>query len=476
MPPTNRPPISNTAESLILPLFHEPLNPQTNQVPTEEVKVTRQLTVKRLRDILKDYGLPQSGNRNALLERLRQFSQAKETWTSQYRAAPGRQRGDISSQRSAKTETARVIEQQFGARVKVSTYQPKRVGRAKELRDPPPLGDTRITMFDTWASRVNKQVGEGIPLVASSVQVLESTDANAGRTAASNSSEAGAVPAPNKGPSSSMFAVRKIENRVSSITQMLSTMQTQLSVIGSAVMGPSAHSSCRDVFPPTSRLPDSPCTGIFAPEFTSDVPASISATAGLDISNLCDQVPDPPAVSFSDNLSQLFREWYVSSLLIVNGHGIPIQHWPWFYKEKRNIRTNVWSVIRMKWTIWKFIVEEFERHGTEEAFWGEHSDSDGKRHNFKRICSDLKTGRKNDNRRDADAALNYFGHDLSHPDALGYFTYKRTGKTLTMTKPEKIGGQWRKLLKEHPEIAEAWAATQPQSDREETWHDDVDGV
>ncbi|PIL29091.1 hypothetical protein GSI_09139 [Ganoderma sinense ZZ0214-1] len=291
-------------------------------------------------------------------------------------------------------------------------------------------------MFDTWASGVNKQVGEGIPLVASSVQVLESTDADAGRTVASNSSEAGAVPAPNKGPSSSMFAVRKIENRVSSITHMLSTMQTQLSVIGSAIMAPSAHSSCRDVFLPTSRLPDSPCTGIFAPEFTSGVPASISATAGLDISNLCDQ----------------------------------------FYKEKRNIRTNVWSVIRMKWTIWKFLVEEFECHGTEEAFWGEHSDSDGKRHNFKRICSDLKTGRKNDNRRDADAALNYFGHDLSHPDALGYFTYKRTGKTLTMTKPEKIGGQWRKLLKEHPEIAEAWAATQPQSDREETWHDDIDGV
>lgn len=65
------------------------------------------------------------------------------------------------------------------------------------------------------------------------------------------------------------------------------------------------------------------------------------------------QVPNPPGVNFSDDLSRLFQEWHKSDLLIVNGHGIPVKHWPWFYQKKMGIRPAVWAIIRMKWLNWK---------------------------------------------------------------------------------------------------------------------------
>lgn len=64
-------------------------------------------------------------------------------------------------------------------------------------------------------------------------------------------------------------------------------------------------------------------------------------------------VPNPPQVSFADDLSRLFREWHQSELLTVSGRGIPIKNWAWFYKKRTNIKPFVWDVIRAKWHNWK---------------------------------------------------------------------------------------------------------------------------
>ncbi|KAJ2987813.1 hypothetical protein NUW54_g9313 [Trametes sanguinea] len=64
-------------------------------------------------------------------------------------------------------------------------------------------------------------------------------------------------------------------------------------------------------------------------------------------------VPNPPPVSFADDLSQLFREWHSSNLLVVNGRGIPIKHWNSFYGKRAQIKSHVWDVIRARWNKWK---------------------------------------------------------------------------------------------------------------------------
>ncbi|KAI0820316.1 hypothetical protein BC628DRAFT_918558 [Trametes gibbosa] len=168
-------------------------------------------------------------------------------------------------------------------------------------------------------------------------------------------------------------------------------------------------------------------------------------------------VPNPPQISFASDVSQLFREWHQSNLLVVGGRGIPIKHWIWFYKKRAHIKGHVWDVIRAKWNKWKSIVEEREKYPSEEAFWEKYSDPEtGKRLTQQGIIVRIQTNRAADNKRDADAALEFFGGNLARQDAHGYFTYTKNNITSLCTKPEAIARKWRELLVSYPEIATAW--------------------
>ena len=106
-------------------------------------------------------------------------------------------------------------------------------------------------------------------------------------------------------------------------------------------------------------------------------------------------------------------------------------------------------------------------------FWEVYSDQDGKRLNFQRILNKLQDSRLDHGERDAATALKFFSNDLSDPRALGYFNYKKSGKVLVMRKPAIIARQWRRLLEEHTEIAEAWEMS---LDNGETWDSDSRGT
>ena len=62
------------------------------------------------------------------------------------------------------------------------------------------------------------------------------------------------------------------------------------------------------------------------------VPAEFLGIAHLDpphtefAFDVCD-VLDPPAINFSNDIDWHFCEWEISTLLVINGHGIPIKHW-----------------------------------------------------------------------------------------------------------------------------------------------------
>jgi hypothetical protein len=64
-------------------------------------------------------------------------------------------------------------------------------------------------------------------------------------------------------------------------------------------------------------------------------------------------VPNPPTVSFADNVELLLGEWYSSSRLVVAGHGIPIRHWDKFYMKKHKIKPHAWDSLRSTWHNWK---------------------------------------------------------------------------------------------------------------------------
>ncbi|KAI1782483.1 hypothetical protein LXA43DRAFT_1103957 [Ganoderma leucocontextum] len=152
------------------------------------------------------------------------------------------------------------------------------------------------------------------------------------------------------------------------------------------------------------------------------------------------QVPDPPKVTFADDLSQLFKEWYVSDLL----------------------RKHARDALRVQWGLWKYVVAEREHYPSEDLFWAHYSDEDGHRLNFKTICELLQDGRKESDEQDAAAALWFFGNDLAHPAAHGYFHYKKSGKQYLCTKVQAIAGKWHQLLREHPEVAQQWERVRDQ--------------
>ncbi|KAJ8454346.1 hypothetical protein ONZ51_g13076 [Trametes cubensis] len=168
------------------------------------------------------------------------------------------------------------------------------------------------------------------------------------------------------------------------------------------------------------------------------------------------RVPNPPPVSFSDDISALFKEWHQSDLLKVSGRGIPIKYWPWFYQKRAHIKNYAWDVIRSKWNKWKYIVEERERFASDDAFWAQYSDESGKHLNQQTILARLQKAREEDNKRDAAAALKFFDNDLNHPLAHGYFGYKKRNISSLCSKPEAIARKWRELLKRRPDVADAW--------------------
>lgn len=65
------------------------------------------------------------------------------------------------------------------------------------------------------------------------------------------------------------------------------------------------------------------------------------------------RVPNPPCVNFSGDISRLFREWHTSTILTVNGRGIPVKHWEQFYKKRKGIKEHAWELVGVKWGKWK---------------------------------------------------------------------------------------------------------------------------
>ena len=61
----------------------------------------------------------------------------------------------------------------------------------------------------------------------------------------------------------------------------------------------------------------------------------------------------PPAQHFSKDIPSLFREWECSTLLQIDGRGIPVRDWDKVYKKRVGLFPRAWQAIRVQWGNWK---------------------------------------------------------------------------------------------------------------------------
>ncbi|KAI0691160.1 hypothetical protein C8T65DRAFT_545039, partial [Cerioporus squamosus] len=177
------------------------------------------------------------------------------------------------------------------------------------------------------------------------------------------------------------------------------------------------------------------------------------------------QIPDPPRRHFSQNISELFYEWDNGGLLKIAGRPIPLKYWPDLYQKRSQKRTGGkpeieagWELLKVEYGKWRWLVEEKDRLGSEEAFWAAHSNERGERLQFSQIQERLKHHRTSTQAKDAQAARDYFGGDLTRADTRGVFTYKKGSKTIVMSNNKQVAEQWRKLLARDAVIAANWEA------------------
>ena len=175
--------------------------------------------------------------------------------------------------------------------------------------------------------------------------------------------------------------------------------------------------------------------------------SSIS-THGRTIRYTSETLPDPPTLSYrtKPELEQLVKDWTDSSLMTIDGVGIPLCLWKNLYK---GTRPEVWIRIKDQWTKFKFIVGGFKSFDTPEQFWEAMSVSpthpETKRVSFKDISGTLRKIRIERDRMDTERAKT----ECTGKVYREIFSYNKSGKVHLLTKPDIIARRYR-LHKQQP--------------------------
>lgn len=101
----------------------------------------------------------------------------------------------------------------------------------------------------------------------------------------------------------------------------------------------------------------------------------------------------------------------------------------------------------------KFIVEERERLGTDEAFWKKFSNAEGKRFSYQAILTHLQNERKARDQEDFHEAMCYFNGRLDGDEAGEAFKYKKAGVWYVCDSVDGIARRWRTLQADDRELA-----------------------
>lgn len=398
------------------------------------------------------YGLPSSGTRVALLDRLRDFSASKDEWISLYKPTKKRKRGVHTGHKGHSLSSQR-IQSQFGTEdTNVTLYQSKKgVDRVQRT-----LQDSDRQANSAWAQAVIACFGISTDLrpvngAASASHVGEPSQAEA------------KVPVGSHGDSEEDTLAltryvrrfqRNLFNRVGEVEDKIDQVLRLHTSTSPSVPPETAAAILIPAAAPTAPLLDTAAHTVPREE----IPAANLGIARLgneDFAYDKSQLRGPPLIHFSRDIEQLCREWESSDLLVVNGRGIPIKYWGEFFKKsKTRGRNSAWDSIKVEWGNWKFIAEEWQGFPSAETFWAEYSNPTTRsRFTYQQILNRLTSRRMENAARDAADARTFFGGNLDHPDANGAFRYLKCGQTHILSKDDAIAKKWRELLNNDPAIA-----------------------
>ncbi|KIJ07551.1 hypothetical protein PAXINDRAFT_182450 [Paxillus involutus ATCC 200175] len=435
---------------------------------------TKKTTKGELQEQLRTYGLaPLKGNKDCLLKILREFSKDESAWLSIFQPVKKRKRERNSHGYTVTVEAKAIL---------------SACGVDPDLREAPaPSKRRRIGLDASYAC-------------ASSAQVCRE-----GQHADQDlpTSQASVWPSQKHCQETLAVRIRRVEHNVSSvrddILEHIDSIENSLTnklheLVSSInlttlphrdVLTPSRSPALQVEYPSqlnphqgTSGLTSSttvitapgqlPMPMVVRPHSSPQVPISselipkehlgIARLDNIELAYDKRHVPNPPAIHFSQDIDRLCREWENSTLLVVNGHGIPIKHWGQFYKKTKGVKGSAWQAIRVEWGNWKFIAEEQRRYPNAEAFWRTFSSEGGQRLAYQQILDRLSERRAALAAQDAANARSFFSNNLDHPSAHGAFRYVKGGKSYILTKDDAITRAWHQLLTTQPHIAVGWAA------------------
>ncbi|KAG2114583.1 uncharacterized protein F5147DRAFT_569971 [Suillus discolor] len=158
------------------------------------------------------------------------------------------------------------------------------------------------------------------------------------------------------------------------------------------------------------------------------------------------EIPDPPAISFVNNISWLnsmwddcMVHWQGESVMNIQGHLIALEYWPLLYHYGCD---HQWKSMKSKWTDWRYVVECY-REGTEAQFWEEFS-ADGKCMSYTVIIQKLCAKRKMVLTAAVEHACKEYGDEFND-----LFTYWKGREEHVMVKPSVVAKRFNQLAGGH---------------------------
>jgi len=167
---------------------------------------------------------------------------------------------------------------------------------------------------------------------------------------------------------------------------------------------------------------------------------------GIMLRFMADTLPEPPMLSYKTKgaVEQLMRDWTDSSLISIDGVGIPLCLWKKLYKR---MRPTAWDRLKDQWTKYKFIVGGFKSFDSAEEFWAAMPVSPTRRDHqvvsYKEISECLRKMRNEKDRDDAKMAR----EKLNEEEFQMLFSYRKGGQSYIMSKPRDISRRWRLEIK-----------------------------
>ncbi|KAG1883400.1 hypothetical protein F4604DRAFT_1920608 [Suillus subluteus] len=165
---------------------------------------------------------------------------------------------------------------------------------------------------------------------------------------------------------------------------------------------------------------------------------------GTKVSFVVNNVPDPVAVTFKENIPRLNAMWddtspywKEESVLMIEGRPIPIVYWSDVYHYGKY---GQWQGTKSQWTGWRDVISRY-RQSTPEDFWNEFS-VNGRAMKFTKIVDELRRQRNISNDDIVTCAREEFGNTFN-----SLFTYRKGDKVHVMRNKSAIARHYRQLKK-----------------------------